>query len=68
MKTIQQFLQLLVFSLCMSSSLVFAADPIGVGRSLPLSGPLKSYSEAKRDGGDAYTNKINALGGVQAGS
>ena len=64
MKTIHQFLQLLVFSLCMSSSLVFAADPIVVGRSLPLSGPLKSYGEAKRDGGDAYINKINALGGV----
>ena len=31
-----------------------AAEPIVVGRSLALSGPLKSYGEAKRDGGDAY--------------
>jgi branched-chain amino acid transport system substrate-binding protein len=41
-----------------------AADPIIVGRSLALSGPLKSYGEAKRDGGDAYINKINKAGGV----
>lgn len=41
-----------------------AADSIVVGRSLALSGPLKSYGEAKRDGGDAYINKINNSGGV----
>ena len=41
-----------------------AADTIFVGRSLALSGPLKSYGEAKRDGGDAYINKVNAAGGV----
>ena len=41
-----------------------AADTIVVGRSLSLSGPLKSYGEAKRDGGDAYINKVNAAGGV----
>ncbi len=41
-----------------------AADSIVVGRSLALSGPLKSYGEAKRDGGDAYINKVNAAGGV----
>lgn len=41
-----------------------AADSIVVGRSLPLSGPLQSYGEAKRDGGDAYINKVNAAGGV----
>ena len=41
-----------------------AADTIVVGRSLALSGPLKSYGEAKRDGGDAYINKVNAAGGV----
>lgn len=42
----------------------YAADTIVVGRSLSLSGPLKSYGEAKRDGGDAYINKVNAAGGV----
>jgi branched-chain amino acid transport system substrate-binding protein len=41
-----------------------AADPIVVGRSLALSGPLKSYGEAKRDGADAYINKVNLAGGV----
>ena len=41
-----------------------AADGIVIGRSLALSGPLKSYGEAKRDGGDAYINKVNAAGGV----
>ena len=41
-----------------------AADTIVVGRSLALSGPLKSYGEAKRDGGDAHISKVNAAGGV----
>ena len=42
-----------------------AADAIVVGRSLVLSGPLQSYGEAKRDGGDAYIHKVNAAGGVR---
>jgi len=42
----------------------FGAETIVIGRSLPLSGPLKSYGEAKRDGGDAYIHKVNAAGGV----
>jgi branched-chain amino acid transport system substrate-binding protein len=41
-----------------------AADSIVIGRSLALTGPLKLYGEAKRDGGDAYITKINANGGV----
>lgn len=41
-----------------------AAEPLVVGRSLPLTGPLKSYGEAKRDGADAYIRKVNAAGGV----
>ncbi len=41
-----------------------AADLIIIGRSLALSGPLQSYGEAKRDGGDAYIRKVNASGGV----
>jgi branched-chain amino acid transport system substrate-binding protein len=41
-----------------------AADNIVVGRSLALSGPLKSYGEAKREGADAYIQKVNAAGGV----
>jgi branched-chain amino acid transport system substrate-binding protein len=41
-----------------------AADSIVVGRSLVLSGPLQSYGEAKRDGGDAYIHKINEGGGI----
>lgn len=43
---------------------VMAAEPLVVGRSLALTGPLKIYGEAKRDGGDAYIAKINASGGV----
>ena len=41
-----------------------AADAIVIGRSLTLTGPLKGYGEAKRDGGDAYISKINAAGGI----
>jgi branched-chain amino acid transport system substrate-binding protein len=41
-----------------------AAGAIIVGRSLTLTGPLKGYGEAKRDGGDAYISKVNASGGV----
>ena len=52
-------------SLSMASSLTRAADTIVVGRSLALSGPLQSYGEAKRDGADAYIQKINAAGGVR---
>jgi branched-chain amino acid transport system substrate-binding protein len=41
-----------------------AADSIVIGRSLALTGGLKLYGEAKRDGGDAYINKINSSGGI----
>ena len=41
-----------------------AADSIVIGRSLALTGPLKLYGEAKRDGSDAYITKINASGGI----
>lgn len=41
-----------------------AGDAIIVGRSLTLTGPLKGYGEAKRDGGDACISKVNAAGGV----
>ena len=46
------------------ASSAHASDTILVGRSLALSGPLKGYGEAKRDGGDAYISKVNAAGGV----
>ena len=48
----------------LSCAPALAADPLVVGRSLALTGPLKIYGEAKRDGGDAYISKINAAGGV----
>ena len=61
----------LLLSLCLLVMLgslrpgpALAADSIAIGRSLPLSGPLKSYGEAKRDGGDAYIKKVNAAGGI----
>jgi branched-chain amino acid transport system substrate-binding protein len=41
-----------------------AADPINVGRSLALTGPLAAYGEAKRDGGDAYIESVNKAGGI----
>ena len=54
-----------VFSiLAFGAGAAFAADDIVVGRSLALSGPLKSYGEAKRDGGDAYIQKVNKAGGI----
>ena len=43
---------------------VEAADPIQVGRSLALTGPLTPYGEAKRDGSDAYIEKINRSNGI----
>lgn len=46
------------------SSVAWSADAIQIGRSLALTGPLMPYGEAKRDGGDAYIEKINRAGGV----
>ncbi len=43
---------------------VAQAAPIEIGRSLVLSGPLTPYGEAKRDGGDAYIEKVNKAGGI----
>ena len=43
---------------------VQAADPSQIGRSLALNGPFTPYGEAKRDGRDAYIEKINRAGGV----
>ena len=43
---------------------LLAAESIVIGRSLALSGALKAYGEAKRDGGDAYIDKVNKAGGV----
>lgn len=40
------------------------AQPIVVGRSLPLSGPLQSIGELKRDGADAMIHKVNVNGGI----
>ena len=54
----------LALGLQLVSAPAHAADAIVVGRSLALSGPLQSYGEAKRDGGDAYIQKVNAAGGV----
>ena len=41
-----------------------AAGSIVIGRSIALSGPLRSSGEAKRDGADAYIRRINARGGI----
>lgn len=54
----------MLFSLGVPVVSVQAADAIQVGRSLALSGPFTPYGEAKRDGGDAYIEKINRAGGV----
>ena len=63
-KLVPALAALFMMTLQMAWTPVHAADPIVVGRSLALSGPLQSYGEAKRDGGDAYINRINAAGGV----
>ncbi len=57
-------LAVLLVSLAGAVANVQAADAIEVGRSLALSGPFTPYGEAKRDGGDAYIEKINRAGGV----
>ncbi|HSV52388.1 MAG TPA: ABC transporter substrate-binding protein [Burkholderiaceae bacterium] len=41
-----------------------ADDAIVVGRTLALSGPLRLYGEAKRDGADALIASVNAAGGI----
>ena len=46
-------------------SSAWAAEPIVIGRSLALTGPLKPYGEAKRDGGDAYIEQVNKAGGIR---
>lgn len=40
------------------------AQPLVIGRSLPLTGQLKALGEYKRDGGDAYIRKVNSSGGI----
>lgn len=42
----------------------WATEAIVIGRTLALSGPLRIYGEAKRDGGDALVASINAAGGI----
>jgi branched-chain amino acid transport system substrate-binding protein len=41
-----------------------ADDAIVIGRTLTLSGPLRLYGEAKRDGADALIASVNAAGGI----
>lgn len=50
--------------LLVTSTTAVIAQPIVVGRSLPLSGALQSIGELKQDGGDAYIQKVNSTGGV----
>jgi branched-chain amino acid transport system substrate-binding protein len=57
-------LSALLLAGALASPLTWGADTIVIGRSLALSGPLKSYGEAKRDGADAYIAKVNQAGGV----
>jgi len=42
----------------------WAAEAIVIGRTLALSGTLRIYGEAKRDGGDALVASVNAAGGI----
>lgn len=48
----------------LASPPVRANESLVVGRSFPLTGPLRTYGDAKRDGGDAYLKKVNEAGGV----
>ena len=41
-----------------------ADEGIVIGRTLALSGPLRPYGEAKRDGADALIASVNAAGGI----
>lgn len=64
MKTTFALTRALAVGLALLASLSVAAQTITIGRSLALTGPFKNYGEAKRDGGDAYIEKINKAGGV----
>jgi branched-chain amino acid transport system substrate-binding protein len=64
MNSISFLLALILIPFQAISAQANAAEVIVIGRSLVLSGPLRSYGEAKRDGSDAYIQKINRLGGV----
>jgi ABC-type branched-subunit amino acid transport system substrate-binding protein len=48
-----------------SSTALLAQEVIPVGRSLPLTGPLVVYGNAKKTGGDAYIERVNREGGVR---
>jgi branched-chain amino acid transport system substrate-binding protein len=64
MKTTLVLTRVLALGLALIGSIDIAAQTFTVGRTLALSGPLKNYGDAKRDGGDAYIEKINKAGGV----
>ena len=55
---------LAVIAMQLAVGMPVAAQSLIVGRSLPLTGQLKALGEFKRDGGDAYIQKVNAAGGV----
>jgi branched-chain amino acid transport system substrate-binding protein len=64
MSTFHRATLILATALAALACPAIAADSIVIGRSLALTGPLKLYGEAKRDGSDAYITKINASGGI----
>ena len=62
--SVRNLMLLAASMVALALSFAEAATPIEIGRSLVLSGPLAPYGEAKRDGGDAYIEKINKAGGI----
>ena len=46
-------------------ALTAAQGAIAVGRTLPITGPIAVYGNAKRLGGDAYIERVNREGGVR---
>ncbi len=61
----RQLLAYALLWLSASSTALLAQEVIPVGRSLPLTGPLVVYGNAKKTGGDAYIERVNREGGVR---
>jgi branched-chain amino acid transport system substrate-binding protein len=49
-------------------SLAATAEPIRIGQSLPLTGPLAAYAKEKLDGATAAVAAINVVGGIRGRS
>jgi ABC-type branched-subunit amino acid transport system substrate-binding protein len=58
-------LRLLLAPLLLAPALAAAQGAISVGRTLPITGPIAVYGNAKKVGGEAYIERFNREGGLR---